>query len=252
VQDLDSFRKSFWVEEKCWFVAYRHKSLFSVPYFNQTEADESFELPLYSTVPDNKIFYESINKLDLSGTYDNRDHYFTHVQTLTLRCPITVATLESTVAFSRIQRLNLQISMTYCQIIHLIDKMPNLCHISIGHGMKDFLKQIDSETMEKIKTLEVTENLHNSGGYDLEKLCNVFPNIEHLHVAHIESTIQIFDFLDRFKHLSTASFQYTSLFANEDSKKCLLKMQSMLDRMRCLEEFNYTYRFDSSSVYIWI
>ncbi|CAF3936133.1 unnamed protein product [Rotaria sordida] len=81
-QDLDSFRTSFWLEEKHWFVACGRKNLYSVPHFYQTTADEDFQFPLCSTVSDNIIFYETINRLTLSSISNNTNHYFPHVQTL--------------------------------------------------------------------------------------------------------------------------------------------------------------------------
>jgi hypothetical protein len=252
-QDLDSFRTSFWLEEKRWFVAYIHRRLFSVPYFTLTETDENFRSPLYSTVTTNTMFYESIGKLQLTETCGNVNNHFTHIQTLTLCVPILLPTLEKTVNLNRVQHLILRFSIENFPIKLLINEMPDLHRISIEYDVKNFLKQVRCETIEKIRILEISNPFMDIDDYNIEQLCTVFSNIKHLHVDHICSTIQIFDFLDRFKHLSTASFHYVSWSASEEEvQQCRLKIQSVLDRIRRLQKLNYTYRFDCLSVHIWI
>jgi hypothetical protein len=252
-QDLDSFRTSFWLEEKHWFVAYKHRYLYSVPDLNETSANENFELPLYSTVPDNKIFYECIERLDLLEKCNNINHHFTRVQTLTLCYSMLLATVEKIVDLSRIQHLILYPSMENFPIMHIINKMPNLYHISIPTGVNHFLKQVHCERIENIRILKISSRYMDNDNYNIEKLCIVFPNIKHLLVKHTCSISQIFDFLYRFKHLSTASFQYTSrLQSGDDAQEYRLKIQSILDRVRRRQRLNYTYRFACSSVHIWM
>jgi hypothetical protein len=252
-QDLDSFRSSFWVEEKGWFVAYRRNSLFSVPRFNQTKAFQNFRIPLYSTVPNHKIFYQSVERLNIGEILGDQNHYFPHVKTLSIRRPILLPTIEKVVNLSYLQYLILHLSMENFPIMNLINQSPNMRQLALTHNVKNFLKQVDGQTIEKIKTLEINNSLKKTDNYTVEKLSNVFPNIEHLHIAHTCSIKHILDLLDRFKHLTTASFQYTSLFANEEVKqKCRLKIHSALNRIGCSQDFHYTYRFDSSSVHIWI
>jgi len=250
--DLDSFRSSFWLEEKRWFVAYAEKRLFSVPDFDTTEWDSNFRLPLYSTVSDNTIFYEHIDKLQLTETPDNMDHHFTHVQTLTLNCFIPLSIIEKMVNLSRVQHLILYSPLKNFPVMLLINEMPDLCRLSIEYNVTDFLKQIRCETIDKIQLLEVSPPLDNMNDYSIEQLCTAFSNIKHLRVNHICETVQIFDFLDRFKHLSTASFCYTSWFFGEGMQVHRLKVESELDRIRNLQRLNYTYRFDSTSVHMWI
>jgi len=252
-QDLDSFRSSFWLEEKRWFVAFAEKRLFSVPDFAITETDKNFRLPLYSTVSDNRIFYECINKLQLTETPDNIDRHFTHVQTLTLDRSIPLSIIGKTVNLSRVQHLIFCSSLKNLPIKLLIDEMPNLYRLSIKCDLKNFLKEVFYETIDKIQSLEIGNRFQNVNDYNMEQLCTVFSNIKHLHVDHICTAIQIVDFLDRFKYLSTASFCYGSWSASEEEmQRCRLQVQSELDRIRRFGKLYYTYRFDSASVHIWI
>jgi hypothetical protein len=251
--DLDSFRTSFWLEEKRWFVAYTYERLFSVPYFAATKAYDSFRLPAYSTVPDNTIFYNCIEKLKLIETPDNIEHHFTHVQTLTLGSSISLSTLGKIVNLSRVQQLIFCSSAKIFPMKFLISDVPSLRQISVRHNVSDFIKQIRSETIDKIQSLEISNPFENVRKNNIEQLCTVFSNIKYLHVDHKCTIKQIFDYLDGFKHLSTASFRYMPQFTDKvEVQQCRLKLQSDLDRIRRLQRLNYTYRFDSASVHIWI
>jgi hypothetical protein len=251
--DLDSFRTSFWLEEKRWFVAYTYDRLFSVPYFAVTKADNSFHLPRYSTVPDNTIFYEHIDKLELIETPDNIEHHFTHVQTLTVDSSIPWSIIGKIVNLSRVQHLIFCSSAKIFPIKFLINEMPSLRQISVRYNVSDFIKQIRSETIDKIQSLEISNPFENVRKNDIEQLCTVFSNIKYLHVDHKCTIKQIFDYLDGFKHLSTASFRYLSPSTDKkEVQQCRLELQSDLYRIRRLQRLNYAYRFDSESVHIWI
>jgi hypothetical protein len=251
--DLDSFRTSFWLEEKRWFVAYTYERLFSVPYFAVTKADKNFDLPAYSTVPDNTIFYNCIDKLQLIETPDNLDHHFTHVQTLTVDSSIPWSIIGKMVNLSTVQQLIFYSSLENFPVMLFINEMPNLRQISVRHDVRGFLKQIPCETIDKIQSLEISNPFVYAGDYNNEQLCTVFSNIKHLHVYHICAAIQIFDFLNRFKYLSTASFRYATWSAGEEEvQEYRLKVLSILNQLGCLRRVNYTYRFDSASVHIWI
>ncbi|CAF2900665.1 unnamed protein product [Rotaria sp. Silwood2] len=101
-QDLDSFRTSFWLEEKHWLVACGRENLYSVSHFYQMEVDEDFQFPICSTVSDNIIFYETINRLTLSSISNNTNHYFPHVQTLGIDYPQCISTFKNTLDLCRV------------------------------------------------------------------------------------------------------------------------------------------------------
>jgi hypothetical protein len=114
---LGSFCTPFWLDEKHWHVACEGKHLFSVPHFANIETDEDFLLPLYSTAPDDTVFYERV-----VGPLIDSDHYFTHVQTLDLRCSILLSILQKTVDLSQVQHLILPSSMDNSMIERLLNE----------------------------------------------------------------------------------------------------------------------------------
>ena len=248
--DLDSFRSSFWVEEKHWFVAYGNRCLFSVPHFCVSETNERFKPPLYSTVPDNGIFYDCIKRLELREILDSFDHQFKHVETLTFASRSFKPTIERIVNLSQVQHIILHLSMADFSIKGLINNMPNLRHISIRYDVNKFARKVSDTILDQIQRLDIQTPNADSIDFGIGQLCRIFPKIQQLHVNQICSTIQILYFLYRFKHLSTASFRYAELYRT--TSDCRLKIQSTLDRVEWVQRLNYTYRFDSTTVYFWM
>jgi hypothetical protein len=250
---LDSFRTSFWLEEKHWFVAFHYGRLFSVPDFCRTETDQDFKCPLYSTVPDKKIFYESINQLRLYRRSQREDHYFPNVQTLSIYYPIRSWMLEKIVDLSQVRHVILGVSLDYFTILSFINAMPNLCQLSIESNIRRFIKRIPRIALDKIRILQLSNRRMDMADYHIDKLCAIFPNIEQLHLKPLCSSKEIWSFLNRLKRLSLASFRYTHPFDSFDqTQESRLKIQSDLDRIRSCGKFDYTYRFDQSSVHIWL
>ena len=252
-EDLDSFRTSFWVEEKRWFVAYTHRCLFSVPRFCVMETDQNFQPPLYSTVPDNSIFYDCIKRLKLSETTASCNHRFTHVGTLTLYSSCFLSAIDTIVNIDRIYHLILHSSTDNFSMKGLINKMSNLRHISIQCDADKFVEQFHGTTVDQIQMLDIYTGYGNSTDCDIDQFYGVFPMIKHFRVGQICSIIQIFYFLYRFKHLSTASFRYIIWHETDnDARVRRLKIQAALDRAKHAQRLNYTYRFDSAAVHFWM
>jgi hypothetical protein len=258
--DLDSYRTSFWLNEKHWFVACSYRSLFSVPHFATTTTNEQFQLPVLSTAPDSSIFYEHITKLSVSEEVPVViNHHFNHVDTLVLLSPIHISLIERTVDPSRIQNLIIFSSVKNVNIMSVIDKMENLYHISVRTEVKQFLEEMRHKPMEKIRKLEIgncyvdDDDGDNDNDYSIEDLCCIFPRVEHLSVAHPCSEEQISSFITAFKYLSNASFSYAQwCFRETNPEDNRFEIQSVLDQIRRHHNLDYTYRLDSSSVHIWI
>ena len=252
-EDLDSFRTSFWVEEKRWFVAYQCEYLFSIPHFCLTETDESFEPPLYSTMPDNSIFYDCIKRLELFQTTDSFNYQFNHVETVLLSSHSFKPSIERIVSLSRVEYLILHSSMAGFSIKGLINKMSNLRHITIQYDVNKFARKFRGTILDQIQRFEIHTPNADLTDFGIEQLCRMFPKIEQLQVNQICSTIQIFDFLYRFKHLSTASFRYVQRYRYiKDAEACRLEIQSTFDQTEFVQRLNYTCRFDSEAVHFWV
>ena len=252
-EDLDSFRTSFWVEQKCWFVAYTYGCLFSVPHFCMTETDERFKPPQYSTVPNNGIFYDCIKRLELTEISDSFNHQFNHVETLTLSSRSFKPAIEQIVKPNRVQHLILNSSMADFSIKGLINKMSNLRHITIQYDVNKFARKFRGTILDQIQRFEIHTPDADLTDFGIKQLCGIFPKIQQLHVDQFCSTIQIFDFLYRFKHLFTASFRYAQWYGDtSDAQACRLEIQSACDRTELVQRLNYTYRFDSNLVHFWV
>lgn len=259
VPDLDSFRSSFWLVEKQWFVAYDHGFLMSVSRFADTEVNEKLEVPALTTLPDKTIFYKNITDLILTEPLVTENYHFTRIQTLTLFNYIDLSSIERIVNLNRIQHLIL-CSKTICsELIFLIKQMPNLYRMSIRHKVQCHLQQISGESFEKILSLDIGnpyldgDSSNNNDNYDIEQLSIIFSSVEHLCVDDWCSKMQIFHFINQFKHLSTASFLYSSgLFDAQETLAHSAEVQSALNQNRSLHQLDYTYRFDRQSVHIWL
>ncbi|CAF5089075.1 unnamed protein product, partial [Rotaria sp. Silwood1] len=88
-QILDSFRTSFWLEEKHWFIAYYNDYLFSIPYFAPEQVDSSYQSVIYSTAPDNTIFYSHVNEFTVRNGKISKE-YFTNINILKLKYSIAL------------------------------------------------------------------------------------------------------------------------------------------------------------------
>lgn len=252
-EDIDSFRTAFWLGEKCWYVGGNKRSLFSVPDFIDKKVCNDFLPPVYSTVSDDTIFYDCINSFELTGMPNHISNSHPNVQTLVISCLISPSTIISLINFEKIQHLIINVAEEDFSYSSFIDRMPNLRKISITYNIKDFLEQVHQKMVEKVQILEIGNRYEESENYNMDELSNVFSNIKHLHINHVCSTTQIFDFLDRFKRLSNASFCYVpSSNHSNDVPEYRCKIQAELDQIRRCRSLDYTYRFDTSFVHVWL
>ena len=238
-RQLDSFRTEFWLHAKQWFVAYTKRCFFSVPYFIPMEVDDDFRLPLYTTAPNNGIFYAYVDNLHLTKLDSHINCHFPHVHTLTLGVSSSEYPIKKIVDLGQVRHLKLFSMKKKFAIGSLIKKMPKLFEISLINGIEDFLNQISNQKLGKIRTLHLGHIRMRASDYKIKHLFNIFPNIEHLRIHHQCSIEQIFDFLNGFQYLSTASFPYIEWFENLDNRPHVQKL-------------TYTYRFDRSRIYFWL
>ena len=207
-QNLDSFRSSFWLNEKHWFVAYESGTLFSVPYFAKKYTQDKLQPPVLSTLPNNKIFNECITQLTLTKTVVDVNHRFDRIHILNVCDSIPLLYIKQIVDLNQIQQLTLRLT-TYSEFISIINEMPNLYQISILRDVRQFLAEVQCKSFRKIRKLVIGTRYatgDDNGDYSIEKLCSVFPHIEHLHVGYLCSASQILDHINQFKQLTNASF----------------------------------------------
>lgn len=249
-EELDSFRTAFWLNEKRWYVAYADDCLFSVPHLATTEAGGYFIVPEFTTAPDNEIFYRNCYQLSTAEIFEYEGVRFPDVHTLVLEWNPSVFIITEMIDLFQIRNLTLYSLPIEFSITVLIDAMPNLCQLSIGCALYEFLKQCRTKIFYKIRTITITVNSICGIAYIVKRLGNSFPHIEHLHIKCFCAIQNIFDYIHRFQYLSTASFRFMGDSMN--STKQRFSIQSILRNIRGVQGPIYTYRFDSSSIYMWI
>lgn len=252
--DLDSFRSPFWLEERRWFVAHSERHLFTVPFFSTTDALSNYQ-PLISTTSSAETLADHITSLTIVEPSADTHCHFNHVHTLIVGSFILSSYLERIVNLNRIRHLVLGYSMSCHAIKVPVHVMPNLSQLSIDVAVKYFLEEMHFSPMKNIRQLRITETSHQSPSddYTIRELCTIFPAVQQLQVTHICSQHQIFTYLDAFTHVLNASFGFKSGLLEIDTiKDGHLKLQSELERKRLSGELDCTYRFNFSSVHLWL
>jgi hypothetical protein len=85
---LDSFRSQFWLVTKRWYVVYDNKYLFTVPFFARNEVVVPYYPPIYSTTPDDSIFYNNIKKIIVFEPRNVTLHHLHNLEQLDIQCSI--------------------------------------------------------------------------------------------------------------------------------------------------------------------
>ncbi|CAF4096923.1 unnamed protein product [Rotaria sordida] len=156
VNVLKSFRSSFWLEEKRWFVAYQDYCLFSVPHFAPNHVDISQQLRIHSTAPDNKSVYDQINKITMKTAAIKHNHYFTHIKTLELKCSVSLKTVASIIDLNHIKHLTVLSLSDVLKFMPLEYVMPHFCELTIENNVTiDIIKQISHYRFLQIRKLEI-------------------------------------------------------------------------------------------------
>lgn len=252
-QQLESFRTDFWLHKKRWHVAYRNRSFFSVPHFASTNAGDYFSVPQWSTALDNEILYRNCDKLILTRVFKHRNVRCPNARTLVFEFDQDLSVIRELIDLSQIRNLILCSLPKQFSIRCLTDEMPNLYLISIDCDVNTFLEQLHANSNYRIRTLLCTGTSMTISYTDLniDRLWDIFPRLEHLHIDCLCSIQQIFDFLHRLRYLSVASFRYVRYYVG-DEKQQRFNIKSILIPLLDLRGLHYTYRFDRSKIYFWI
>lgn len=131
-ETLDTFRTSFWLKEKRWFIAYDNKYLYTIPCSMYTHVNELFQPPKYTTILKNAIFYDHVIQLTLEFKLINTCHRFINITTLEIGFDdISIKFLAAIVNLNRIKNLTLCSAMSKSKITYLLNNMPCLQYLSI-------------------------------------------------------------------------------------------------------------------------
>ncbi|CAF1028509.1 unnamed protein product [Rotaria sordida] len=215
-QVLDSFRTLFWLEEKQWFIAYENDYLFSIPYFAPEQVNSSYQSVMYSTVPDNTIFYNNINEFTvIKGKIGKR--YFTNINVLKLKYSIPLKYLLHMIDLNQVKHLSILSLEDLLKFIPISKNLPCLCELSVKNDItKHAIKRMLNYSLEQIQKLKIRiSNKYNE--YIIEELFHFFPCTKYLiYKSRISSTYIMIRLINGFEHLLNASFILCGPFSNQE------------------------------------
>ena len=235
--DLDTYRTHFWIEEKCWFVAYQDQCLYSVPYFLETETDEDFEYPEFSTLVDNQLFLDRIKKFTINILLCDCKYQFNFVEDLFIPFVMPALTLRKIVSLNSIRYLTVRTVNSIIELQQLIQSLPNLCHLKIRFFENDFSEEYSCQPMINIRKLHIQNHISLKHRI-IQQLAVAFPNVEHLSIETCCQGNNILQSLKKFSCLSTASFCYSD--------------RHVLNQFLQTNSVDFHYRYDNFSIYLWI
>ncbi|CAF4056139.1 unnamed protein product [Rotaria sordida] len=215
-QILDSFRTSFWLEEKQWFIAYYNDYLFSIPYFAPEQVDSSYQSMIYSTASDNTIFYNHVNEFTIRKDKIDK-YYFTNINVLKLKYSISLKYLLRIVDLNQVKHLSI-LSLEYLlKFMPISKKLPSLYELSVKNDItKHAIKRMLTYSLEQIQKLTIRIN-DKYNEYIIEELFRLFPYTKYLiYKSHIPSINIMIRLINGFEYLLNASFISCGPFSNQE------------------------------------
>ena len=252
---LQSFRSSFWLEKKHWYVACEkgqsqtsRPTIYSIPYFQSSVLlYPSNHFPPISTAEKDIISKHTTNLILTfhKTTLILPTSPFTHVYSLTLLTSIlpSIKILQSIVNLNRIQKLDVSsiknVSIDEFQI--LIDHMINLKHIKMQYN--PFFSpplRIDSYTLvpkdEQISVIDIN---------NITRFCHLF-----FHISYLEITVQtkdiIIQLINQLHYLESVKiFCYQDYLID-------IKQNWFQENILRFNKINFAYRMTSCCLFLSI
>jgi len=254
---LDSFRTSFWLKEKQWFVAFDFLHLFSIPYFAPKKWSLSHPSEYDSTAPDEKLFYDNINTLVLDSVpMSDKCYRFNYIKILEINCSISLETLSTIVNLNQVEHLILSMK-SIDMITNVVQSMPRLNSLSLMDIKALYrIQHVQVYPIKQIRTLE----FNSTGGIEnlINGLSRIFPCIEYLIVSDMISKLVTIRLTDFFPRLSNVSFHILYL-SIEDAEQNDMDSKLASSVTQHLRNNTYTCRFYRSrqsslngNVHLWI
>ncbi|CAF1040550.1 unnamed protein product [Adineta steineri] len=256
-QMLNTFRTSFWLEEKCWYVAYDLLYLFSVPQYGPKHVFNDYN-PQYFTVPNQTFLYRNTTEVIIRRFAFSNIHIFDHVEALhflynnSQNRPLTILNTQ--------QRQDFEPNWLNCIQLLPFDlrKMPRRYKLSFTVDLtQNFIDQFRGKRYENIRSLEIFTSTKITR-FIIEDILHIFPHVECLQISKINSISDMIRLIDGFKYLSNASFTIKSKFT-ENERNWFQNPELSIRRVRRLSNTNFTCRFyrefrhaSSCTVHVWI
>jgi len=152
---LDSFSTSFWVLNKCWYVAYDQNCLFTIPKFVPMNVILPYYPPKYRTIDDERVFYDYIKKMTIIKPPSVTPHRFLYIKELNIRCSLFPQLFLSIVDLNHLEHLT-RSSLDHVQLIVVyIKSMPSLRKLSIKGNLTGYF-------IENIRLIDGFKHLSNA------------------------------------------------------------------------------------------
>ncbi|UJR34709.1 hypothetical protein I4U23_027486 [Adineta vaga] len=261
IESLNTFRSSFWLEEKHWFVAYQRGCMFSIPQIAPIHNDIPYRLPIHSTSSNITSIFNHINHIFVDAIPANNSIYFAYIKILVLRCSISVDILSSIIDLNQIEHLIIWSIDDLLKFIPLNSIMSRLNKLTIAHNIRiHTIKLIGTYQFKQIRYLKINLENENFDDEMITELTQIFPDIEYLkiYMTFFLSHMLIGQVIDDFKHLSNISLFYSSTveIINPSS---YYDMNLIIQNSRKLKENHFTHRVckatgqaNSFNIHLWI
>ncbi len=247
---LNSFRTSFWIERKKWFVVATRERLFSVSHFSENIANGYFQLPLHTTIPhaDKTLLFDKVNYFILNDSFIFHQNYLRYVKTLEIQKAGLLEYLPTLIDLNHVENLILSSSssMNRLTVLSLMNSMSSLQQFSINTELENFLDQTENVCFKQIRVLEINYPIVDGKFYIIEQLVRLFPNIEILRVNSIRWKLGIACLLDKFENLRSASFRFEKSSTSETDTNVLNFIRNKIQYQK-YEEFRYRCRSNSTT-----
>ncbi|UJR29523.1 hypothetical protein I4U23_010740 [Adineta vaga] len=241
-KQFQSFRSSFWLEQKRWFVAYDNQissySIFTVPRFAPIDINFYSNYQLLCTLS-NFPFDQYVRSINISRILLDINR-FTKLTTLNLKGKSDFDNNLSTLSFA-----------------NLLNQLPHIHSLSFQGRWSTYYIP-DNIIFEQIRSLTARhtfDECNNKLFFPLKQLCRVYPRLERLCIS-IHNSNEMLDLIDGLKYLSIAKFEkchpisYFDIFPKWP--KQLTQEWFIKHSVRLNSNHNFTNLFYHQDIHLWI
>jgi hypothetical protein len=236
--DLNSFRTSYWLVEKCWLVAGNKCCLFSIPHF----APDHIDINKWSDEWSNEWSIKSINTINIKSVPRNQFPPYKHIKKLYINCSLSRKQILSIVDLNQLECLSILSIDDLLIFVPFESTIPNLYELAIGNTVAfHMIEQLKGRQLKQIRKLLISISDRNTN-LILQELVYVFPHIEYLrYLSDICSMEIMIRLIDEFVYLLNASF-YSKYLSHEMQSYLDPDSNSIIQNSYRLTKNNFTYR----------
>ncbi|CAF0841593.1 unnamed protein product [Rotaria sordida] len=241
LNDLDSFRTSFWLEEKHWYIDYWNNCIFSLNQSSPIDIDIYQSSFNWFTQSEDTINNMYINQITIQEIPIKNINCFTHVKILDIKCSISREMILSMVDLKQIEHLSVLKMTDLLNFLPFEFTIPNVYALTIKQSVTfSMIQQFRSYQFEQIRKLNIDLNFDEDVIFKL--LFYRFPNIEYFTYQSLTCSKDIMiHLIDGFPCLLNASIFIYRL--PKDMKSNFYPNQhTIIENSHRLKKNNFTYR----------